>query len=1030
MSRTGHLMKRIFAVLLCLCLLLTLTGCSTEGRYQSANKLLAKGEYEKAAEKLEALGSFEDAPLLTMYAKAAAAGENGQYTACLQAFETLGDFKDSQLMYSYYMARSWEAAGLSAATPKQQAGAESWESLMRAAELYGQQLLFRDSQQRQQNCLQATYDMAEGLADAEYFAAARDAHNALAEEYYKDSRTLGKYYAARYNESLAPQGIAYGDQWSVSDFQPLQSAAAVYDEISYVRDSLTRAEACRKTAYDFAKLCAAEGDYTNASKVAAYAAGYSDADNLTLYYAACAKEAAGEYAAAASQLAALGDYAPEGMESGTAHANTALQTGYDAAMALLEGGSFDEGYTLLRTLGDYNDAIAYPPKHQFERADAHLEAGEYAEAVVLFDMIDVQARAQIPGCTEEQGEIARQRMEESYYRWGEALFAAAQTQEDYDTAELAFYSAGSYTPEGGVPAEQRYASLWYERGESLLVQETPDYDGAKKAFLEAADYAPEGSPDGSTAAKRAMYLKGESLLAQETPDYDGAKKAFLEAADYAPEGGPDGFTAAKRAMYLKGESLLAQETPDYDGAWEAFRAAENDAPEGGLDGYTAAKRAMYLKGESLLAQSEPDYEGARKAFSAAADYTPEGGLDGYTAAKRAMYLKGEALLAQSEPDFPGATQAFRQAGEYAPEGGANGTERVRQVWMLRGELLLTQPEPDYHGAWSAFTNAGGEEGTARAQEAKYLEGNHLVAEGRLGEALFAYRAARNHSRAMEKAAVLQEQFRNSINAGMDQAAWLKTDGTVLQYGDSSSFANLSVFRDMISVTTGGRYYAGLKANGTVLAAGFAPTGWTDMRSVVSGEKFVLGLKNDGTLLISEGNVLPTPAAEWKDLAAVDVSYNTIIALKKNGTVAASQTGMDGEGGVQKWNGITQIAAGGTHTVGLKKDGTVVAVGDNSQRQCNTEEWSNIVAVAAGSYHTVGLRADGTVVAVGWRNHGQLRVDTWSDVVAIAAAGTYTMGLKADGTILFTGQMDYDECDFSHLTDIGPNVAYVQQLLGE
>jgi hypothetical protein len=77
MNRRKHLIKRISALLMCLCLLLTLTGCSTEGRYQSANKLLAKGEYQKAAEKLEALGSFEDAPLLTMYAKAAAAGEAG-----------------------------------------------------------------------------------------------------------------------------------------------------------------------------------------------------------------------------------------------------------------------------------------------------------------------------------------------------------------------------------------------------------------------------------------------------------------------------------------------------------------------------------------------------------------------------------------------------------------------------------------------------------------------------------------------------------------------------------------------------------------------------------------------------------------------------------------------------------------------------------------------------------------------------------------------------------------------------------------
>ena len=201
--------RRIVTLLIyCLCLLLTLTSCSTESQYAKANKLMAEGKYAEAVEKFEALGSFNDAPLLTMYAKAAMAGENGQFDACLQAFENLGEFKDSKMMVEYYTARAYEAKGLSAQTPLQQAEQRSWNELLAAAEIYGNQLLFRDSENRQQTCYQAAYDMAEELASNKLFDAASAAHLALASYQVADSESLVIYYSACADEAQGQYAVA------------------------------------------------------------------------------------------------------------------------------------------------------------------------------------------------------------------------------------------------------------------------------------------------------------------------------------------------------------------------------------------------------------------------------------------------------------------------------------------------------------------------------------------------------------------------------------------------------------------------------------------------------------------------------------------------------------------------------------------------------------------------------------------------------------------------------------------------------
>ena len=923
-----NLFKRMCALALCLCLLMTLSACSPESEYQKASQLLAAGKYTKAAEKFAAMGSYSDAPLMALYAKASAAGESGQYDACLQALEALDQFRDSQSLINYYTARSCEASGLSVQIPQQQAELRPWQDLIYAANLYGQHLMLRDSLQRQQSCYQAAYDMAEGLAAADHFHAASEAHERLAVYGYKDSQLLADYYAARACEAEAPKYASYSEQWNAADFNKYALAIEYYQQASLLRDSQQRAEACSQTVYNAAMECAAHGDYTKAIAIIGYVPGYLDAASLKVYYSGCHEESLGHYATAAMHFDTLGDYTPTGGESASLRAENARMTGYTTATAWLEEGRYADGYALLRTLGSYNNAAAYVPQHEMQRAEAHLAAGEYTAAIDLFTQIRQTAESGLrPEYTAELGKAAGLRADHALYCYGEELFANAHTTVDYSLARAAFEDAGDYAPEGSLPASQRYQALWYARGEELLMQEQPDYDGAKTAFEYAGDYAPEGGVDAATRVKETMYLKGEMYLTQALPNYTAAKAAFVSAMDYAPEGGVDAATRVLECWYLIGEDLLAQEQPDYNAAKAAFTSAGDYAPEGGVDAATRVLECWYLIGEDLLAQEKPDYDAAIEAFTSAGDYAPEGGVDAATMVKEIQRRKsGTGALAAGYYH----TVALKTDGTVVATGRNDSGQCDVDGWT---DIVAV-------AAGSSHTVGLKRDGT-------------VVAKG---------------SNAYGQCALRWENI-TAIAAGPKHTVGLKADGTVVASGiNNNGQCNVDGWTDIVAVAAGSSHTVGLKRDGTVVAKGSNSfeqcdvSSWRNITAIAAGPNYTMGLKTDGTVEFAgsdRGNL--SVIKNWTDIIAIAAGTTHAVGLKADGTVVAVGSNSYGQCGVSSWTGIVAIAAGNNHTVGLKADGTVVAVSSNSPPQCDVSSWTNIGPNAADPT-TGGHAPENTVVA--------------------------------------------------------------------
>jgi alpha-tubulin suppressor-like RCC1 family protein len=256
----------------------------------------------------------------------------------------------------------------------------------------------------------------------------------------------------------------------------------------------------------------------------------------------------------------------------------------------------------------------------------------------------------------------------------------------------------------------------------------------------------------------------------------------------------------------------------------------------------------------------------------------------------------------------------------------------------------------------------------------------------------------------------------AISAGDAHAVGLKSDGTVVAWGDNANGQTMvpAGLTGVTAVSAGNAHTVALKSDGTVVAWGdnfygqtAVPTGLTGVAAVAAGGAHTVALKNDGTVVAWGSNFEgeTTVPAGLSGVTAIAARWTHTVALKIDGTVVAWGSNGYGETTVPAGlTGVTAIGAGQYHTVVLKSDGSVVAWGNNTSGQTTVPAGlTGVTAVAAGYYHTVALKTDGTVVAWGSDGYSQTTVPTGlTGVAAIGAGLGYTMALKSDGTTVAWG----------------------------
>jgi hypothetical protein len=235
----------------------------------------------------------------------------------------------------------------------------------------------------------------------------------------------------------------------------------------------------------------------------------------------------------------------------------------------------------------------------------------------------------------------------------------------------------------------------------------------------------------------------------------------------------------------------------------------------------------------------------------------------------------------------------------------------------------------------------------------------------------------------------------AIAAGDTHALALKSDGTLVAWGDNSSGQSTipaGLAGNVSAIAAGGNVSGVVKRDGTVQLWGVAtnavttsPVGLAGVRQLAIGggqsvgTYHALALKADGTVTAwgSNSNGQTNVPANLANVVAVAASDRLSVALRADGTVV--RWGITFNGAVAfpaGLSGVTAIASSGSaqFAVALKSDGTVVAWGANLSGQSTVPAGlDDVVAIATGGLHALAPKADGTVVAWGSNTSGQTAI---------------------------------------------------------
>lgn len=233
-----------------------------------------------------------------------------------------------------------------------------------------------------------------------------------------------------------------------------------------------------------------------------------------------------------------------------------------------------------------------------------------------------------------------------------------------------------------------------------------------------------------------------------------------------------------------------------------------------------------------------------------------------------------------------------------------------------------------------------------------------------------------------------------------------------------------------TIAAGIRNSVAITAKHTVCIKGDLSSGqndvnaWTDIVSIDAYGTLVVGLDKNGNVHVAGkyNNKKLTLDDKWEAITDVAAGEQFIVGLREDKTVVADGHNGNQQLKVEDWTDVIAVDAGWSFTVALTENKelcfagrkeTCDALKDDFEKRRN--EWKNVVNIAAsgggnsekcrGEGHVVGLCKDGKVVAIGDNDNGQCDVygEEWTNIMKVAAGDNYTVGLKKNGTIVITGE---------------------------
>ena len=342
---------------------------------------------------------------------------------------------------------------------------------------------------------------------------------------------------------------------------------------------------------------------------------------------------AGQYDTAITAFTELGDYEDSGHRITQAQANKAFAAGqydtvgnyyatlptayqdhandfvtmYNDAVALMDGGNYDEAIAAFTKLGNYSDSKTQINEATYRKACALMAAGNRSDAATLFSGL-------------------------GGYKDSKNLIAQMEADMQYENGNYAdAWAAYAALPEAYQTHNADYAEM-YTAAETLLTNGS--YDDAAAAFNVLGTYS-----NAADMVKECSYRKAQSLAA--SGSYDAAIALYDSLNGYSD--------SKNLSAQAKADKLYA--AGSYADAYAVY-ATLGDAYQTNADGYAA------LYADALAQQTAGQYDDAVTAFTALGSYS-----DAADQIKQSKYLKAGSLAADGKYDD--AITIYNALGEYS-----------------------------------------------------------------------------------------------------------------------------------------------------------------------------------------------------------------------------------------------------------------------------------------------------------------------------------------------------------------------------
>ncbi len=269
----------------------------------------------------------------------------------------------------------------------------------------------------------------------------------------------------------------------------------------------------------------------------------------------------------------------------------------------------------------------------------------------------------------------------------------------------------------------------------------------------------------------------------------------------------------------------------------------------------------------------------------------------------------------------------------------------------------------------------------------------------------------------------------AIAAGGSHSLALKTDGTVVGWGDNSvgeavghptAYPGMTngqvqidgIVLDKVKAIAAGRANSlALKEDSSIVSFGAyngqekikLPSGLSNVVAVAAGWIYGMALYSDGTITNWGQTKVLSGISNVVAIAASEDWGSDDLALKKDGTVLEWDNRICVPTIVAGLSNVVAISAGSGRSLALLQNGNVYEWGRDTNHLVSIggEVLNNVTAIAAGSGFGLALKKDGTVAAWGGTYGGLFPTVVpagLSNVVAIAAGGNYCLAITTNKVI--------------------------------